>query len=326
MEIDQRQIFATFDEGSAASLPELSLALLASQKSAWRQLRDGYAALEGRLERRIEEDELAVQLQCNPQRIVSTGAVMDPAVIRKRACFLCRPNLPREQQAILYQHRFLVLCNPFPIFAAHFTVAGVEHLPQALQGAWPSLLQLAGDFSPDFAVLYNGPLCGASAPDHLHFQAVPQAAIPVLKAGLRDRLKLREQGSVAVWKVKGGLGPALMVEGGNEQALVSFAERTLKAAERTLSRPGEPLINLFCLYREKKWQIVLFFRRQHRPAAYCRAGDGQVLVSPGAVDMGGLLILPRERDFLGLRVPLIREIIREVSLPEELIDEIAAAA
>ncbi len=219
-----------------------------------------------------------------------------------------------------------MLCNPFPIFTAHFTVACVEHLPQALQGVWPSLLQLAGDFSPAFAVLYNGPLCGASAPDHLHFQAVPQAAIPLLKLGMRDRLKLREQGSVAVWKVKGGLGPALMVESGNDQVLVSFVERILKAAERTLSRPGEPLINLFCLYREQKWQIVIFFRRQHRPAAYYRTGDAQVLVSPGAVDMGGLLILPRKKDFYGLRVPLIREIISEVSLPEALLDEIAAAA
>ncbi len=326
MEKKQNRIFASFTGAGPTALRELSLGLLESQKSTWAQLREGHTRLDACLERRMAVDGLAVLLQCNPQRIVSTAADTNPAAISKRACFLCPQNLPPEQRIILYHHRFLVLCNPFPIFAAHFTVAHVEHLPQALRGSWPSLLQLARDFGHDFAVLYNGPLCGASAPDHLHFQAVPLAAIPVLNAGTGDRTKVQEQGGVAVCKARGGLGPALMAESGNMPALIAWAKRTLTAARRLLSQPGEPLVNLFCLYREQKWQIFMFIRRQHRPSAYYRTGDEQVLISPGAVDMGGLIILPRKQDFHRLTTALIQEIINEICLPETLLDEIVAAA
>lgn len=334
MEPKVDRIYATFDGRNKAPLPEVSLALLARQRIVWPQLRAGYAALDTRLERRLEAGDLAVVLQCNPQRIISAKADLDPGAIKARPCFLCRANLPARQQAILYRRQFLVLCNPFPIVPRHFTIAHREHRPQLLNRVLPSFLKLARDFHPDYALLYNGPQSGASAPDHLHFQALPKASIPALNEGGEHIRKVREKNGVSLFKKVNGPRTALLVEGVDAKEIAAFLRRLIQAMQRVQSPPTEPMeplqqiepmMNLFCLYGEGGWRVIIFPRQKHRPAAYYKSGEDQILLSPGAVEMGGVLVLPREVDYHRLDAALLMNIFQEISFGEAFIDEIVAA-
>jgi len=340
VEPKQDRIYATFDGRTQASLPELSQALLARQRIDWPQLQAGYDALATKLERRLAAGDLTVVLQCNPQRIVSTGADIDPDAIKARPCFLCPANLPARQQAILWQRQFLLLCNPFPIVDRHFTIAHREHRPQLLHGILPAFLKLARDFQPDYAVLYNGPQSGASAPDHLHFQALPQAAIPALNEGIKHIAKVREEHGVSLSKKIDGARTALLLEGSDAEAIIALIRKLIRAMQRLVFPPAErlesplpmaplpqtePKVNLFCRYAKGSWRVVIFPRRQHRPAAYYKSGEDQILVSPGAVDMGGVLVLPREADYNRLDAASLMNIFQDVSLDEALIDEIVTA-
>ncbi len=319
------RIVAAFPRNDA-SLPDLADALLAGQKAAWPLLGAGYAALQEVRERVISEGDVRITLQHNPKRINSTGANMDPGAINRRPCFLCAPNLPAEQRAIRYRRRYLILCNPYPIVPRHFTIAFREHRPQSLRGALPSFLRLAKDFHPDFAVLYNGPSCGASAPDHLHFQALPKAAIPALHEGTYGKQMLAAGRDGALYQRSGRQPPALIIEGSDETRLTALVRRVMKALGKALSvtgePTGEPMVNLFCVYQGGAWLVIIFPRRAHRPAVYHETGAKRIVVSPGAVDMGGLVILPRTEDFSRLDAPLLRGIFRDVSLSER---EIAVA-
>ena len=341
MELDKRRIYATFDGRSRTPLPALAEALLNRQQRDWPQLAAGYAALDMRRERLLTAGDLSVLLQCNPRRVVSTSANTDPAAIKRRPCFLCLANLPAGQQAILYRRHFLVLCNPFPIVSRHYTIAHREHLPQALHGVIPALLQLARDFHPDYALLYNGPQSGASAPDHLHFQALPKASIPALNEVGQHRTKVCEKNGVSLYKQTDGARTAWQVEGENAKdiaALMRLLLRTMQCLQALLGdtlqkkvsplpalQTAEPMLNLFCLYAAGRWRVMIFPRRQHRPSVYYKSGDEQIMVSPGAVDMGGVVVLPREVDYNRLDAALIMNIFQEISLGEAIMDEIVAA-
>ncbi|MDP2267593.1 MAG: DUF4922 domain-containing protein [Deltaproteobacteria bacterium] len=333
MEFKKDRITATFDGRSKTALPALALALLSRQQVCWPQLRAGYAALDLRQERRLEAGDLAVVLQHNPQRIVSTQADINPSAIEARPCFLCHANLPVMQQAIVYRRHFLVLCNPFPIVPGHLTIAHREHRPQSLYGVLATLLKLARDFYPDYAVLYNGPRSGASAPDHLHFQALPWESMPVLNEGEEHITQVLEKNGVSLGKKIDGARTAWLVKGADVQRIVAFLRGLIRAMQRVHTlipeplaylKQGEPMLNLFCLYGEDGWRVLIFPRRKHRPAAYYKSGTEQIMVSPGAVEMGGVLVLPREADYNRLDAALLMNIFQEVSMGEAIMDEIEA--
>ena len=65
---------------------------------------------------------------------------------------------------------------------------------------------------------------------------------------------------------------------------------------------------------------VIIPRSKHRPDCYFNEGDEQVMVSPGALDMGGMVITPREEDFKKMDGELAESIIQECaySLDDEL--------
>lgn len=321
----QHRQFAAYHGGTKSSLADLAHELLACQKEEWPQLRSGYDALDVLRERAIGKGAAALILQHNPHRIISTTANVEPASIAVRPCFLCRRNLPVEQQAILYRREWLILCNPFPIAHFHFTIAHREHIPQSIDGVWLSCLRLARDFGPSVALLYNGPACGASAPDHLHFQSLPKVAIPALQDG-EDRGK-RELNvrSCRVVKTMYGERSAMIVEGKDASAMAALLKKIMVTLQRVLQQQSEPMINLFCLHREGTWRVILFPRAKHRPDAYYKSGIEQIIISPGAVDMGGLLVVPREEDFLRLDTASIGNLYREVACPEQWIDAIIEA-
>ncbi|MBA4422313.1 MAG: hypothetical protein C0390_04315 [Syntrophus sp. (in: bacteria)] len=319
----QKRLFAIYGGGGeAAPLADLTARLLEGQKKSWPGLAEGYAALESARVREICGDGWRVKVQFNPRRIVSTGANLDPESIRKRPCFLCLEHLPPEQQAVLYRDDTLVLCNPAPIFPGHLTIAHRRHIPQSLPENLPLFLRLAADFGPRMIVFYNGPQSGASAPDHLHFQAAPAGLLPV-EAEVpepRNREIVRRWDGVSLWRTR-GLGRGILMIEGMDAAEVTSAFGKLIVALRCLnSSADEPLLNLFCAHTGEGWRLILFPRLTLRPAAYFREGEEKLLISPGAVDMGGMFITPREKDFFALDRNLVQGIFREVAFDDAAVD------
>lgn len=285
---------------------------------------EGYASLQYAQIREIQSRTFSTWLQFNPRRIVSTGAKVDAHSIRQRRCFLCIENLPAEQQGVLYQNEFLLLCNPMPIFSAHYTISHIHHRPQLLAAHLETFLQLAQDLSPAFTVFYNGAQCGASAPDHLHFQAAPAGAIPLEhEAGNPARRDFVQKiAGIAVILLK-EIGRAVVVlEGTNVEKLIHVLQQTLVKMQIILQIADEPRVNILCQYNAPQWRIILFPRRKHRPDIFFKEGDEKVLISPAAVDMGGLIVTPVEKDFRTVDAKLIEAIYEEVSWDETTVNKL----
>jgi hypothetical protein len=325
---ESKRIFAAYPgNNDVPELARLCLDLLKRQQADWPQLRKGYEALDHASIREVSCPGFAVKLQWNPQRIVSGSAMIDPASIRARPCFLCRENLSEAQQAVLYREDYLVLCNPSPIFAKHYTIAHIRHRPQAIEAALGVLLMLMKDLSPQFSVFYNGPRCGASAPDHLHFQAAPDGVIPI-EAEIRNgrNLVLRKHiGGVAVFEAVHMGRTVLILEGTDPDGVAAVFHRMMVLMRRIFHTEEEPMMNLLGAYRDQRWRVLIFPRRRHRPDVYNREGADQILISPGAVDMGGLVITPVEKDFRTVDAGLIQHIFQDVSADEERVAQIIAA-
>jgi hypothetical protein len=318
----ERQCFAVFDgRGKTLPLADLAEDLLKRQKKNWPGLSEGYAALEAIRIRKIRGDGWGMQVQFNPRRILSSGAKLDPESVRRRPCFLCPGNLPPEQQAIRYREDYLILCNPAPIFQGHLTIAHRRHLPQSLPDNMLTLLRLAADFGPGMTVFYNGPRCGASAPDHLHFQAAPAGLMPVEEEILdpRKRIGVRRRAGVKIYGTAGLARGILVIEGEKDETIAALVGELIEALGRSATSGGEPMLNILGQHTAEGWRLILFPRRKHRPDAYFREGEGRLLISPGAVDMGGIIITPREEDFLALTPDLVSGIFREVAFDDEAV-------
>jgi hypothetical protein len=319
----ERRCFAVFDgREETPPLSDLADGFLERQKENWTGLSEGYALLGAVRVREIRGDGWGVNVHFNPRRIMSSGANLDPESLRRRPCFLCPENLPPEQQAIRYRDDYLILCNPAPIFPAHWTIAHVRHFPQSLSDHLGIFLRLAADFGPRTTVFYNGPRCGASAPDHLHFQAAPAGLLPAEEEILnpRKRVGTRRRDGVEISRTAGLGRGILVIEGKEEGSVAAAAGQVIGALGRLTSSAGEPLLNILCARTGEGWRLILFPRRQHRPDAYFRKGGKRRLISPGAVDMGGIIITSREEDFLALTPDLVRGIFREVAFDDAAVE------
>ena len=305
-------------------LSEQILALLDQQKKSWRQLAEGYKALDSVRLRDIQCDGYSVRLQFNPKRIVSSGAKVDAKSISERKCFLCVENLPEEQKGIFYQDRFLILCNPAPIFSEHYTISNIDHVPQEIEKYLGAFFSIAKDLSPSFTVFYNGPKCGASAPDHMHFQACPSGVIPVERDAAEEgrREMIGKAGAVSGFIIKGYGRRALVLESENAAELESYFLNLLRSMKNVLATTEEPMLNILCSFNRQKWRVIIFPRRKHRPDVYFREGEAKVLISPASVDIGGLVITPIEKDFENVDATMIQDIFEEVSVTKSVLDKI----
>ena len=269
-----QKVLATFNGGeSSGDLPGLCLGLLSEQQENWDDLRHGYQSFKEIRERDVDCRGFSVRLQCNPLRIKSSAANVNQKSSNERQCFLCLDHLPEAQKGILYRGEYLILCNPMPIFSPHFTVSHLEHRRQAIAEHTGTLLQLGAEFGSDWAVLYNGPKCGASAPDHLHFQAGPSGQMPVEKEIREEkRLDLMTQfGGVLLYRVR-DLGRQVVILVGDDPVAVGGAFKgLLNALKRVLRIDEEPMMNIAGFHEDKKWRLVIFPRRKHRPDAFFRA-------------------------------------------------------
>ncbi|HAR96325.1 MAG TPA: DUF4922 domain-containing protein, partial [Deltaproteobacteria bacterium] len=173
------RVYGIFDGGKEGpKLADLCRGLLDEQKTSWPQLSEAYEALGSAKTRLLACNGFSVRLLHNPGRLTSTDAKVDAADISRRPCFLCADRLPHPQKSILYRHEYLILSNPMPVMSGHLTIPHISHRPQTIIANTQTFLALAADLGKEWIILYNGPRCGASAPDHLHFQAVPRAAVP----------------------------------------------------------------------------------------------------------------------------------------------------
>jgi hypothetical protein len=302
--------------GVALTLGQLCRQLVDAERRSWPEFGDAWDSLGNARQRDIACSGFSVRVMYNPGRSVNTLATVTPEQVRQRPCFLCGANLPAEQKAVLYKNEFYILANPRPVVPYHLTVAHGMHLPQSLYTSFDDFLSLTRDIAPGFITLYNGPRCGASAPDHLHFQAVPSGHLPVEKEFLaREKFSVvNEKDGITVSSGR-GLGREIILIEGARPPDVSHAFRELMDVRRPRTGDdGEPMINVIGRYVNDTFQLAIFPRRAHRPAAFFREDDQRILISPAVIEMGGMIVTPSETDFNRLTAEIIEAIYREVSL------------
>jgi hypothetical protein len=301
------------------SLTDEVRALIAQQLQHWPALEKAHADLQQSLYRSVQLNELAVTLQCNPGRMISAGAPVDKASISKRPCFLCLLNLPAEQRALLYRGEWLILNNPAPLFPDHLVISHTEHRLQRIEPALPAMISLTRELDFSFTAFYNGPACGASAPDHLHFQMAPAGAIPLVE----QIKKLIEEDSAILQKVAEDSEGTCFIGHPDFRAVFICKTKNPDFLQKQFSRKlcslpaptageEEAMVNVIIAGHGDTFYGILFPRRAHRPACYFKDEPEKMVISPGAVDVGGLLILPRKEDFDLLDRETIIGIFREV--------------
>ncbi|RIH64928.1 DUF4922 domain-containing protein [Mariniphaga sediminis] len=299
--------------------------LLTRQKSEWELAGKNFAGLASVKIREFVFDRVTIKVQFNPGRIVSSAANIDKKSIDARPCFLCTENRPKEQRSVKFGH-YGVLVNPFPIFPEHFTVAAFAHIPQRIKGNFESMLALAQAME-GFTLFYNGPKCGASAPDHFHFQAGNNGFMPVeneletLKGQYGDTFS---NGDVEVSAIKDGLRNFLFLTASNKTALSTCFEGIYQAMNKPAVVKEEPMMNMLAWFAEKQWRILIFPRALHRPWQYSAGGEANILLSPASVDMGGVLVTPLEKDFNKIGKNDIEDILRQVLWSDEKFDDLVS--
>lgn len=296
------------------SLQEKAHALFEDQIVSWPLLGTHWEKLSGVRMKGIDFEGFSIHVQCNPKRIVSSAAKVDKVSIEQRACFLCEENRPPEEKNLWFGEEYEILCNPFPIFREHFTIAKAAHTPQVIESEFGAFLELSRAL-PDLALFYNAPNCGASAPDHMHFQAGNRGFMPIEKE-LESLKKLYgkplvEKGEARMTAVNDGLRRFYVMESKSKEALENLGALVFPYI-RGLRQGEEPMINMLSYYHEE-WQVLLFPRQKHRPWQYFEEGEQNILLSPASVDMGGCLIMPLEKDFEKIAREDIVDIFSQVS-------------
>lgn len=316
------------------------------QMELWEEVKQRFEELANSIQTKsLITDDFQLAVQFNPRRIVSTAAKVDKRNLKKRPCFLCAQNRPKEQISLPMDGQYQILVNPYPILPHHLTIPTRRHKPQQLSLLISEMKRLAWQM-PDFLLFYNGGRCGASAPDHAHLQAGAKDVIPLQRdwkyyenrlekiyplAGA-DEAELEEKGylskSVGLYKLQGYACPAFVLQGGLAEGDY-YLFRKLLGILPVCEGQTEPDVNLLAWRQsggpidEDSIVMVLFPRRKHRPDCYFAEGKAQFIISPGALDMGGLIITPREEDFNRLTAKAAVSILREVAMTDREVDQIA---
>lgn len=293
------------------------------QLEVWTDARHRFRDLK-HVETRQFSDQL--KLQWNPARIVSTGAKIDKKTLGERPCFLCDKNRPKEQRSKQIDEKFHLLVNPFPILPVHFTIPARKHQPQLIYKNYGEMHRFISLHS-DLMVFYNGPKCGASAPDHLHFQAGTNGILPLqtnwqrLSRNLTDIISLNDEEKISV--VRDFIVPAFVIISKSAESDEALFRRLYKAMPQR-GDETEPMMNIISWRKGEEFISVVIPREKHRPEAYFAEGDAQFVVSPGALDMSGLIITPREEDFRKLTEEKALSLLQECGVSEEKMNAIIA--
>ncbi len=292
--------------------------LFEQQLSVWEMARNNFEGLKTVQIREFDFDGFAVKVQFNPARMVSSGAKVDAKTIAERKCFLCAANRPEVQRGIEWRD-YDILINPFPIFTRHLTIPRREHVDQRLVPYISDMFDLAREL-PDFVVFYNGPKCGASAPDHMHFQAGNADFLPLVGdyfnlkgAGKTELVESAEK--VDTYLIKDYLRVVYCLEATDAVALKDAFMKLYNSW--VTDADVEPMMNVVCLYRDGKWYLFVIPRGAFRPWQYTAEGDKQLLVSPATVEVSGLFITPVKEHFERITKEDVVDILTQCTINKE---------
>jgi Domain of unknown function (DUF4922) len=302
--------------------------LFNSQLNSWEFMRENYDALKNVQTKSFWFDGFKLKVQFNPGRIKSTSAQVDESSIKNRQCFLCIENLPEEQKGIKIKNDFILLCNPFPIFPQHFTISSLNHKPQRINESFGEFLELTKLLSPGYTLVYNGPACGASAPDHLHYQAGTKNFMPIeddIQQLKNDYGKIiQEDEFITTSFIDDGLRKLILIESVEQQRIEKSFVKNFEVYGKISKVGPEPMLNIISTYDEIfGWSVIIFLRSKHRPECFYKDDPERMLISPAAIDLGGIVVSPREEDFVRIDKEFLRSIFREVSLDQEAFSLIA---
>ena len=282
-----------------------------NQVKTWPRLTAGVEGLARAQTRPVRIKWFDVFIQHIPHRVSSTTAAVDRDSIAKRPCFLCAGNLDPEQNGILCGSRYTIYCNPFPIVDRHLTIVHREHKTQHIAGEFGNMLDLARAL-PGYFVIYNGPECGASAPDHMHFQAGSRALFPIEK----------DTAHISAIAVRNYARNVFLFRDTDRSRLAEKTDRAIELLASLTGKRPEPLINIAAFHDRQQWTVYLFPRGKHRPAVF---HSGELTVSPASIDLCGIFVVPLEKDFARISGDDIASIFQEVTLPDGVFEEVIAA-
>jgi len=321
MSIIEEHLLELSNELSQATWSEKIDYMYFQQRETWNMARNHYRQFESVERREILFDDFRLIIQHNAGRVRSTCADVSKPVIENRRCFLCLNHLPEEQKGFLLLDKYIMLVNPFPIFSQHLTISDVEHTPQKIENRIIDLLTIARDLD-GFTVFYNGPRCGASAPDHFHFQAGISREMPVFSEieTLKEkngRLILKSD-DIKITSIENYLRSAILLESEYREPIDYFFDKLMKKLPFD-EESDEPKVNLMANYVDGKFRLIVFPRITQRPSCYYLDGDDRIVVSVASVELGGVIVVPREEDFQKITKDDLVKIFEEVSIADRVI-------
>lgn len=298
---------------SSRSVPLLQQVhvLFRQQRATWDMFRDGEAMLAGMRTSIVTMDNMRCIVQANPGRSISTNARVDPSSVAGRPCFLCPDNLPPQERGISFGE-YIMLPNPYPVLENHLTIAFRNHLPQFLEGRIDSLCAFTKALGPEMFVIYNGPRCGASAPDHMHFQACSSKGVPLF-----EQLPLASDKDQVVpltsW------GRTMLVCSFRQAKQVQVRIQSIISALKDITGDTcEPMINIVALYRDERYVIIVFPRAKHRSSCYFDEPQRKISISPAAIEMAGIIVVSNIDHYDRVDETTLLSMFREVSLGSNL--------
>lgn len=287
--------------------------LYSEQLAEWDEFKQRVEQLDKVQLRSFKINEYTIYAQYNPARAVSSGAKLDPKSIAERKCFLCEGNRPSIQKGIELNNGFTLLVNPFPILKGHMTIPHKEHKQQEILPVIADFISFCKEL-PTHTLLYNGPQCGASAPDHLHFQAVLRGQLPFEKE--METISKRTLSEMKECKMEEFVNygrKCIHIKSDRAEVAQSYFEQIYKQLQMLAGSDSEPKMNLFGFYENCDYHLFIFPRKTHRPKQFFEDGDAYRMISPGAIDIAGIFVLPRENDFNEINKDLILDVFSQVA-------------
>ena len=322
IDIDSSILSPYLDDCRSETFNARLQAFIKQQLETWPELKQAINKLDEQLINKIFLTESEVILQHNPRRLKSSASKVDKKSIEQRPCFLCPENLYEKQLGLSWNENWLILNNPYPIFKDHLVISHREHILQNVNDALHAMLKFALDTDFSFSAFYNGPACGASAPDHLHFQACKKNDLPIISqtdsiinSGDYSNIPvIHEDTSSRSFAATLDNRGFFICLSENRGVLFSIVEKVISFLENMTKNSEEPLINIIISGSDSTYTAILFPRKTHRPECFYKDDNEKLLISPGAVDVGGVVILPREEDYRRINRKYLLEIFSEVCL------------
>lgn len=293
------------------------------QLSVWQLASSNFRALKTAPSREVEVFGLKCRIQYNPRRVISSTADTSPAAIASRKCFLCADNRPKEQFHLGFEGRkgrnYHIQINPYPIFRGHLVIVRDEHIPQEIWHHFPDMLDFAAKYK-DYLVFYNGPSSGASAPDHLHFQAIPKHNLP-LEDVVDEFLDhpgepLATVKDASLYKFDGYARGVFALKATTSKSLAKLFYRLLDCTDRGKGEE-EPMFNLYAYVKNGEYRTIVVMRSAKRSHHFYSEGADHLTISPGAADIAGLFVAPFREDYDKVDTALLEELLSEVCISED---------